>query len=279
MSWSAKDIARQITLIDHELFRKIRPKECLNQSWNKENREQKAPNIFAMINRFNLNSRWVSVQIVKEESLKKRIKVMEKIIEIADECQELHNYNAVFTIISGLGNASVHRLKKTWEGLSNKAKDTHERLSQLISRDKNFFNVRNEILVVSPPSIPYIGIYLTDLTFIEGGNPDLLNNMINFVKRRKLALVIRDLQTYQQTSYPQQPIPQLNQLLLDISEDDPLMKDDKALYDLSLRREERKQSNSANSPATPKPAATNKKTNLSAMLHSFGEGDDLEMVT
>jgi len=36
-----------------ELFRSIQPHECLNQSWNKPGRETNAPNIVAMIKRFN----------------------------------------------------------------------------------------------------------------------------------------------------------------------------------------------------------------------------------
>jgi hypothetical protein len=51
------------------------------------------------------------------------------------------------------------------------------------------------------PCLPYIGIYLTDLTFIEEGNLDELNGMINFIKRRKIAGVISDLKVFQQTPY------------------------------------------------------------------------------
>lgn len=36
---------------------------------------------------------------------------------------------------------------------------------------------------VAPPKIPYIGTSLADLTFIEDGNPDHLDGMINFTKR------------------------------------------------------------------------------------------------
>ena len=41
------------------------------------------------------------------------------------------------------------------------------------------------------------GMYLTDLTFIEDGNPDKVGHMINFVKRRLYANVIREIQQYQ----------------------------------------------------------------------------------
>lgn len=40
--------------------------------------------------------------------------------------------------------------------------------------------------------INVLGLYLTDLTFIEDGNPDLIEGgLINWVKRRRLATVIK----------------------------------------------------------------------------------------
>lgn len=47
-------------------------------------------------------------------------------------------------------------------------------------------------------------MYLTDLTFIGDGNPDILNgrqDLINFDKRRKIAFVISEIKQWQQLSY------------------------------------------------------------------------------
>jgi hypothetical protein len=49
----ALDVARQLTLIDFGIFRKITPKELSHQSWNKENSKQNSPNVVRMIERFN----------------------------------------------------------------------------------------------------------------------------------------------------------------------------------------------------------------------------------
>ena len=35
----------------------------------------------------------------------------------------------------------------------------------------------------SPPCIPYIGLILQDLTFVQIGNADLIEDKINFAKR------------------------------------------------------------------------------------------------
>lgn len=57
----------------------------------------------------------------------------------------------------------------------------------------------------------YLGVYLTDLTFIEDGIPSVIKKsaLINFAKRAKTAEVIRDIQQYQNVPYPLQPVPEL----------------------------------------------------------------------
>jgi son of sevenless-like protein len=50
---SPLEIARQLTLIEFDLFKKVQPKECL-KNWDKKERELKAPNIHNVTQRFNL---------------------------------------------------------------------------------------------------------------------------------------------------------------------------------------------------------------------------------
>ena len=61
----------------------------------------------------------------------------------------------------------------------------------------------------------YLGVYLTDLTFIEDGIPSLTpSELINFNKRAKTAEVIRDIQQYQSIPYLLQPVPELQDYIL-----------------------------------------------------------------
>jgi hypothetical protein len=109
-----EELARQLTLIEYELYKKIKPWECLNQSWAKKDKETRAPNILAMIQRFNQVSNWVATEIVMAETLKQRAKVLQHVIETAEFCRDLNNFNAMREIISGLQNSAVFRLKQTW---------------------------------------------------------------------------------------------------------------------------------------------------------------------
>lgn len=44
-------------------------------------------------------------------------------------------------------------------------------------------------------------MYLTDLTFIDEGNHDLVGGMVNFTKCMMISDVLREIQLYQQTKY------------------------------------------------------------------------------
>jgi son of sevenless-like protein len=50
------------------------------------------------------------------------------------------------------------------------------------------------------------GVYLTQLTFIQDGNPDNVNGLVNFSKRHKAAEVINDMKRWQTKPYNLQPI-------------------------------------------------------------------------
>jgi son of sevenless-like protein len=213
LQWPSMEIARQITLVDFEYFKAIEPKECLNNAWNKQNRAAHAPNIANMINYFNDLSNWIASIILQTFDLTERKTILEKFIDVAEKLYELNNFNCVFALCSGLSLTSVYRLKKTWNAIEEEYKQKYVKLHRTISRDKNFAEIRTKIKNVKPPCIPYIGLYLTDLTFIEEDNAKYVNGKINFVKCQHFAGVIRDMQTYQNTKYIYQEVPEIKEAL------------------------------------------------------------------
>lgn len=98
-------------------------------------------------------------------------------------------------------------------------KNTLQILSQirkLMGANRNFTEYREIIHSVNPPCIPFLGIYLQDLTFIEDGNPDCLRktkNLINFAKRHKAAEVIRELKQFQSFQFNFKPIQELQDFI------------------------------------------------------------------
>jgi len=110
-----------------------------------------------------------------------------------------------------------------------------EEMMALMSPDSSYKNYRAAFRGCNPPSIPYIGVSLTDLTFIEEGNPDILNGQINFKKRELAYKVIQEVvlsQTFPYQLFPVEPLHTFVQELAYNSSDDEL-------YDLSLYVEPR----------------------------------------
>ncbi len=57
--------ARQLTILEFQLFAAIEGRELLNQCWNGENKERDAPNVTLTISRFNQMSGWITTLMVK----------------------------------------------------------------------------------------------------------------------------------------------------------------------------------------------------------------------
>ncbi|CAG8772056.1 10462_t:CDS:1, partial [Funneliformis caledonium] len=79
-------------------------------------------------------------------------------------------------------------------------------------------------------------VYLTDLTFIEDGNPNNLkkSRLINFSKRMKTAEVIREIQQYQSAPYNLNPVQEIQTFIRCHLQDSRDVAD---LYELSLSME------------------------------------------
>lgn len=228
MDLNAEEIARQLTLIEWDIWVKIQPWECLGTSWQKKNKETAAPNVLALINRFNVVSGWVGYTICTLESVKKRSKAIGKFLEISAHLIQMGNLNGVFEIVAGLHHGAVFRMKQAWEGISSQQRKIYEEVKKLTDRSMSYASLRFSLKKLNPPCIPYLGVYLTDLTFIEEGNKDNINNLINWNKRHLISETIRQIRQYQWQAYVFTPVPWLQTNLMSVS----LLTDDE-LYELS----------------------------------------------
>ncbi|KAG6452068.1 hypothetical protein O3G_MSEX007434 [Manduca sexta] len=233
---SALEIAEQMTYLDYQIFSSINSEEFLGQAWTKADKAERAPHILLMTSHFNHISNLVISEILKKYTVAGRVAAIEKWAAVADIARCLHNFNGVLQICAALSNTSVYRLKNTWEKVSKTSKQTIERMQTIISSECRFRILRDALHRCDPPCIPYLGMYLSDLSFIEEGTSNYTpDGLLNFSKMRMIAHVIREIRNFQQTPYKIEHIPKVCDFLLDRS----LVIQEERQYTLSLELEPR----------------------------------------
>ena len=134
------------------------------------------------------------------------------------------------------------------------------RLHTLLSTENNNAAIRETVNAASPPCIPFLyvvghnapshrfgsvalqhsscfrGIYLSDLTFVEDGNPDhILGGLINFRKRELEYAVIKQILAFKDRTYSLKLVPRITKLMEGLE-----MLDEKDVRKRSLELEPRK---------------------------------------
>uniref|UniRef100_A0A3Q4MA08 Ral guanine nucleotide dissociation stimulator-like 2 n=1 Tax=Neolamprologus brichardi TaxID=32507 RepID=A0A3Q4MA08_NEOBR len=129
------------------------------------------------------------------------------------------NFSSLYAIVSALKSNPIHRLRKTWQDTDREALRKYEELSELFS-DKDNYSQTRELLKEEGTSkfanldnrlnnrylnksnaqgtVPYLGIFLTDLTMLDTAVKDRLDNgYINFDKRRREFEVLAQIRLLQ----------------------------------------------------------------------------------
>jgi len=233
------ELARQITLIDHEMFCSISSKDILQKislglvrKYQKQSESQMT--VEKLANRFNQMVNWIASSIVSERNIRRRAMIFKNFIETAKQCLELRNYNAVMAIVvAALGSAPVRRLAGTKELLSPECLSSFQRMENLMDSKKNHQRYRENLRTSQTPTVPYFGIYLKDLTFISDGNPDYLKGgVVNLSKRRQVYVLLEEIHRFQRKRYNFQQVVEIKDYLLN----KPLVFEEK-LHEMSKENE------------------------------------------
>lgn len=203
------ELARQFTIIESRIFCSIGPGELLGLEWTKKG-DSRAVNVRAMSTLSTDLTNLVADTILQLEEPKKRAVIIKQWVKISMKCLELNNYDSLMAIICSLNSSMVLRLKKTWELVSLKTRGRLEELKSIVDVGKNYAVLRTRLQGHVAPCIPFVGIYLTDLTFVDVGNQTMrqlpgseingagtARSVINFDKHTKTAKIIGQLQRFQ----------------------------------------------------------------------------------
>ena len=205
------ELARQLTIKQMNIFCAIMPEELLASQWMKKGGVD-APNVKAMSTLSTDLSNLVVETTLQYSEIKKRAAVIKQWIKIAHQCLELHNYDALMAIICSLNSSTISRLRKTWDLISAKRKEMLRNLQAIVEPAQNNKVLRTRLHDHVPPCLPFLGMYLTDLTFVDIGNPATKQmslgsdsdekaghgiTVVNFDKHTRTAKIIGELQRFQ----------------------------------------------------------------------------------
>lgn len=215
------ELARQLTIKTSSIFCSILPEELLGCEFMKDSNSL-AVNVRALTTFSNDLANLVVDSILLLEDAKKRAAVIKQWIKIEAKLLELHNYETLITINASLMSSTIQRLRKTWDLIGQKTKSTMEEIKRVVDHAKNYAVLRQRISNLPAPCLPYVGIYRTDLTFIDQGcqatrelkTSDETISVINLDKHSKTAKIISDLQRFQ-IEYKLAPIDELQTWLQD----------------------------------------------------------------
>uniref|UniRef100_A0A8C7DC23 Ral GEF with PH domain and SH3 binding motif 1 n=1 Tax=Oncorhynchus kisutch TaxID=8019 RepID=A0A8C7DC23_ONCKI len=193
-----EEFAGQITLMDAPVFKAIHPEELASCGWNRKEKHRLAPNVVAFTRRFNQVSFWLVREILTAQTLKIRAEILSHFVKIAKKLLELNNLHSMVSVVSALQSAPIFRLSKTWALISRKDKTTFEKLDFLTSKEDNYTRMREYIRSLKiTPCIPYLGIYLLDMIYIDSAYPasdSIIETEQRTNQMNNLLRVISDLQ-------------------------------------------------------------------------------------
>ncbi|XP_061677213.1 ral guanine nucleotide dissociation stimulator-like 2 isoform X2 [Syngnathoides biaculeatus] len=217
-------VAEQLTRIEMDLFVRVVPYDCLGCVWSqrdKKGREDACGSVRATVRQFNRLANAVLASCLGGAALRsqQRARLLEKWISVAQACRARKNFSSLYAIVSALQSNPIHRLRRTWQDADREATKKLEELSEIFS-DKDNYSQSRELLKEEGTSkyanldgrlnnkhtsaggaqgtVPYLGLFLTDLTMLDAAVKDRLENgYVNFDKKRREFEVLAQIRLLQ----------------------------------------------------------------------------------
>ena len=170
----ARLLAQALTASTVAVMSWIGKEELMDLAWSrKATREEAAPGVTALIGRHNMLFNLVSASIVGAGASDHCAvaPVLEHWIAVAGELRKVGNYNDLMAVSAGLQSAPVFRLKAAWAEVSPAALAARAAIGDLMTSSRSYAVYRAEVREADA-ALPYLGVALTDLTFIHEGNKD-----------------------------------------------------------------------------------------------------------
>lgn len=203
LSYDPITVAEQLTLIDSTFLAALDAREFLQNAWSKSDKDVRAPNILRFIGNFNRMSYYVTTHILLGASLEDRSQRLQFWGQVMKHCSALNNLSMSLIIVASIRSVPMNRLlKRELIEMKPATEAVLVDLEELMKNNRALYRRRVEaILANGEPGIPNLAFHLSDLTFLEDGNPSMTDGLINMQKRHLIGRAIAALEKLQARSY------------------------------------------------------------------------------
>ncbi|KAJ6508999.1 ras guanine nucleotide exchange factor domain-containing protein [Mycena sanguinolenta] len=239
------ELARQLTIMESEMYQRIGSMDFLNRA-REQQTENIHDNITVIIKTSNKIALWVAKSIVSQEDAQQRVEAVKHLISVADHCRQLNNFSTTFAIMAGLNTPPIRRLKRTWEQVNHRYMGLFSACESIVDSNRSFSRYRFMMTFTEPPCVPFLGLFLSTLQFIQDGSPDTLRaregsspntpRLVNFRKRQQASKAVSEIRRWQGVSYDLHFVPAV-QVYIEASLNAVI--NSERLWELSLEREPR----------------------------------------
>ena len=190
LNFKKEEIAQYLTCESYQILSDIPESELYNKNFARKDKDIRAPHIKKIFDRYEKLTYFIIEDISSYDHASERVDIIEKWIRIAFVCYELKNYNDLIMLNTLFYHYLLKKnLKRTWSKLSKKALNYLDKINKFCDGAQCYKKIRNEIFKCKGPYVPYIGILLKQLTYIEE-KKYIIDNNININKLTELNRTI-----------------------------------------------------------------------------------------
>ena len=191
LNFKPEEIAQYLTYESYQMLSDIPESELYNKNYARKDKDIKAPHIKKIFDRYEKLTYFIIEDICSYDHLSDRVDVIEKWIKIAFVCNDLKNFNDLIMLNTLFCHYLLKKsLKNTWAKLSKKTLNYLDKMNKICSGNQCYKKIRNEIFKCKCAYVPYIGILLKELTYIEEKKYIINNSNINIKKLTDLNKTI-----------------------------------------------------------------------------------------
>lgn len=169
------ELARQLTLIQFEMFRAIKPREVVKEG-DKMDKDE-CPNSYRLSKNFTFFSLWIRTCILEEKDFERRAAIFNRAIEIMGFLRKLNNFTGLLSIGCAIESTPIKRLPRTTNSKTSTTIKIMDDYSKLCA--SRLRGIELELKCCNPPCIPYLGAYRTKAVHTEGGNKTFVDHEID----------------------------------------------------------------------------------------------------